>query len=162
MCGSSFISLRKSPGASATKVNERTETPISTRRPCARRRARYRMEGPGRLFFISLYLPAHVRTLIRLRAHLMKPHVQDPRSQAPRTRSTADTLRGAATVTHRLQQMPAGRRPLGAGGFEDLTAHLPRTAPQRVIPHIRPAVRIAYVIDQFPRGSHGFLLQEIL
>jgi len=30
------------------------------------------------------------------------------------------------------------------------------------MPHVRPAVRIAYVVDQFPRGSHGFLLQEIL
>ena len=27
---------------------------------------------------------------------------------------------------------------------------------------MRPAVRIAYVVDQFPRGTHGFLLQEIL
>jgi len=56
----------------------------------------------------------------------------------------------------------AARRHLAAVGFEELTAHVPRPAPQRVMPHIRPAVRIAYVIDQFPRGTHGFLLEEIL
>jgi len=91
----------------------------------------------------------------------MKPHVQDPRSQPPRTRaSAAETLRSARTVA-RLQ--PVVTRPhLVAVGFEELSAHIPRSAPQRVVPHVRPAVRIAYVVDQFPRGSHGFLLHEIL
>src|SRR6266850_5439783 len=93
----------------------------------------------------------------------MKPDVREPRSQPPRTRAmAAETLRSGRTVTHRLLQPPAARRHLEAVGFEDLTAHVPRSAPQRVLPHIRPAVKIGYVIDQFPRGSHGFLLQEIL
>src|SRR5262249_46588383 len=63
--------------------------------------------------------------------------------------------------THRVQPL-AARRHLTAVGFEDLTAQIPRATPPRVVPHVRPAVRIAYVVDQFPRGSHGFLLQEIL
>ena len=92
----------------------------------------------------------------------MKPHVHEPRSQPPRTRATAaETFRSARTVPHRVQPT-AARRHLAAVSFEDLTAHVPRTAPQRVMPHVRPAVRIAYVIDQFPRGSHEFLLHEIL
>jgi glycosyltransferase involved in cell wall biosynthesis len=92
----------------------------------------------------------------------MKPHVHEPRSQPPRTRVTAaETLRSARTVTHRVQPM-AARRHLASVGFEDLTAHVPHSGPQRVIPHVRPAVRIAYVVDQFPRGPHGFLLEEIL
>src|SRR5262245_4153713 len=112
---------------------------------------------------MTLYLPARVRTLMAVRAHLMKPHVHDPRSQPPRTRATAtEAFRSARTVPHRAQLLAARRNLAAAVGFEDLTAHFPRPTPQRVVTHIRPAVRIAYVVDQFPRATHGFVLSEIL
>ena len=51
---------------------------------------------------------------------------------------------------------------LDAGGFGGFATRVLRSVPQRAGAHGRPAVRVAYVIDQFPRGSHGFVLQEIL
>src|SRR5258706_13659528 len=39
---------------------------------------------------------------------------------------------------------------------------LSRPAPKRPIAHLRRPLRIGYVLDRFPRGSHSFVLQEIL
>ena len=92
----------------------------------------------------------------------MKPDVQEPRSQPFGMRATAtETLRSARTVPHSVHQ-PAARRHLEAVNFEELSTRVPRSAPHRAVTQLRPTVRIGYVIDQFPRGSHGFVLQEIL
>src|SRR5882672_3702097 len=97
-----------------------------------------------------------------MRLELMKPDVQEPRSQPFGMRATAtETLRSARTVPHSVHH-PAARRHLEAVNFEELTTRVPRSAPQRAVTQLRPTVRIGYVIDQFPRGSHGFVLQEIL
>jgi glycosyltransferase involved in cell wall biosynthesis len=86
----------------------------------------------------------------------MKPHLRAPRSLH------ADIPAGALEAFRTVPQpvaRPARPRLATSAGMD---LGLSRTAPERVLPRARRAVKIGYVLDRFPRGSHGFVLQEIL
>jgi glycosyltransferase involved in cell wall biosynthesis len=61
-----------------------------------------------------------------------------------------------------VRPAPVSRRLLEVVGFDDLTTQVPGPEHQRGVAHVRPALKVGYVVDQFPRATHGFLLQEIL
>jgi colanic acid/amylovoran biosynthesis glycosyltransferase len=67
----------------------------------------------------------------------MKPHLVVPQARHARGRATATGLQRTGSVT----PGPASKGPVS---------------------NLRRAMRIGYVMDRFPRGSHGFVLQEIL
>ena len=67
--------------------------------------------------------------------------------------------RDARTVTRPRKTRPALTR---MPGVEDGVAELEERASQRPLASARRAMRIGYVIDRFPRGSHDFVLQEIM
>ena len=92
----------------------------------------------------------------------MKSAVRVARSQASEVqRISPERLHNARTVPQRVPR-PVSRRLLEVVGFEGLTTEVPGTEHQRGVAHVRPALKVGYVVDQFPRATHGFLLQEIL
>src|SRR5262245_24853312 len=92
----------------------------------------------------------------------MKSAVREARSQASEVQSVSpERLHSARTVPHRVPR-PLARRLLEVVGFEDLATQVPGPEHQRGVAHVRPALKVGYVVDQFPRASHGFLLNEIL
>src|SRR5262245_25164372 len=96
----------------------------------------------------------------------MKPAVREARSQASEVqRISTERLHSARTVPHRVASPvpnPVSRRLLEVVGFDDLDTQVPGPEHQRGVAHVRPALKVGYVVDQFPRATHGFLLQEIL
>ena len=90
----------------------------------------------------------------------MKSHLRVQRSPRTAKRVIASSMpRVARTVAHVVRR-PA---PLThAQGFDRHLAALPGTSPLGLLSKERRVVRVGYVLDRFPRGSHGFVLQEIL
>ena len=91
----------------------------------------------------------------------MKPHLLESRSASIARVSAAETLRRARTVTQPVAHPVVRRMPLPAA-FERPAVSVPRPLPQNRIGDVRHVLRVGYVMDRFPRGSHGFVLQEIL
>src|SRR5262249_24014956 len=94
----------------------------------------------------------------------MKSGVGEARSHASEVqRISPERLHSARTVPQRVAHPgPVSRRLFETVGLDDLAAQLPGPEHQRGVAHVRPALKVAYVVDQFPRSTHGFLLQEIL
>src|SRR5262245_33347970 len=88
----------------------------------------------------------------------MKPYPLLPRTaqpgkrvpSAPRPARLAASLRG-----------PVVAREWAEPGTLDPMVPVPGTSPQRPSPELRRGMRIGYVLDKFPRGSHSFVVQEI-
>jgi colanic acid/amylovoran biosynthesis glycosyltransferase len=90
----------------------------------------------------------------------MKSHLRVQRSPRTAKRVIASGMsRGARTVAHVVRR-PA---PLThAQSFDRHVGTIPAGAPLGLLSKERRVVRVGYVLDRFPRGSHGFVLQEIL
>src|ERR1700731_66539 len=90
----------------------------------------------------------------------MKSHLRVQRSPRTAKRVIASAMpRGARTVAHVVRR-PA---PLThAQSFDRHAGAIPAGASLRLLSKERRVVRVGYVLDRFPRGSHGFVLQEIL
>lgn len=92
----------------------------------------------------------------------MKPQLRQPHPAPDARASASDTMSAARTVTHRLER-PAPRRLPGPMRLDPPTAvAIPRSTLQKRFADVHHPLRIGYVMDRFPRGSHGFVLQEIL
>src|SRR5438093_1582056 len=91
------------------------------------------------------------------------------KTDLPMTRSRQTESRvGRPTMLHAIRTVPQPvERPsapdlAGAAEFNQPAMEIPRAARQKRLAPVRPVVRIGYVLDRFPRASHGFVLQEIL
>ena len=91
----------------------------------------------------------------------MKPHLRDSRSVSIARASAPETLRRARTVTQPVAHPVVRRMPIPAE-FDRPPISIPRSVPHSRVGDVRQVLRIGYVMDRFPRGSHGFVLQEIL
>jgi colanic acid/amylovoran biosynthesis glycosyltransferase len=91
----------------------------------------------------------------------MKSHLRVPRSPRTAKRVIAPVMhRTARTVTH-VMRRPSSRLAHGPS-FNHHLLGLPQAAPPGLLSNGRGVARVGYVVDRFPRGSHGFVLQEIL
>jgi colanic acid/amylovoran biosynthesis glycosyltransferase len=90
----------------------------------------------------------------------MKSHLRAQRTPRTAKRVIAPAVhRVARTVAHVVRQ-PAPL--LHAQDFDRHVTGISAGMPLGLLSKERRVVRVGYVLDRFPRGSHGFVLQEIL
>ena len=97
----------------------------------------------------------------------MKSHLPEPGMPRPARRGIPPTMqRAARTVTHVVRQPPPqlARQPRILRHIVDTRGAVPLGAavPLGLRANGRSVVSVGCVMDRFPRGSHDFVLQEIL
>src|SRR5262245_50181911 len=138
----------------------RPRTKRKGRKPPPGPRQRGRAAGSGSAwtvfdgFFFLAYIYRPRSDPIRLRTELMKSAVREARLHASGVQSVSpERLHSARTVPQRVPRA-LSRRLLEVVGFEDLAKEVPVTEHQRGVAHVRPALKVGYVVDQFPRATH--------